>query len=540
LAFNGNPKKPVYRFPGSPHTKMMKMNLATDPWIPVVWSDGKCHSASLEDVFRENESIRDLAVRPHERIAVMRLLLAVAHAGISGPRNQADWEVCRNKIGLAAMKHLQKYRHVFELFGESSRLSQLYSGTNYAPKPDPKEPMWAGKLELALATGNNPTVFDNAGTEPRAFPPAELARMLVAYQACSPLIGRGYKGRSPCVEGNMLHTLLRGANLLETLWLNLLDRETVEVTYGVGSWGQPVWLDMPHSPADKDAIHNATSTYLGRLVPLPRAIWLADNCRTIALNNGLEYPAWDGDPAEPSATVTVKDKKVRKVFAARLDRAVWRDLPSLAVKQRSDGSHGALAWQRFPEDRPCDLWVGALVTDGKAKLLNTVQSIFALPTNASNDEFINYYGGGVAFAEWWARAIEKGLSAYRRLLGDNIDRREARKRAALMKQRAASRFWTAVEASVRDVLIPLAASPPDELKCGGPFYLDYRRRESRWGPRVRDAAEEALALACPQSSARQAAAFGAGRWAMLRNQPYTKEAGTAEPLKRQPPQPQNR
>jgi len=504
------------------------MNLATDPWIPVTRSDGKRQLASLEDVFRDDECIRDLAVCPHERIAIMRLLLAVAHAGIGGPGSQSDWEAARDRIGPAAIIHLQKYLHLFELFGESSRFSQLYSGTRYGLKPDPKEPMWAGKLELALATGNNPTVFDNAGTEPRAFPPAELARMLLAYQACSPLIGRGYKGRSPCVEGNMLHTLLRGANLLETLWLNLLDRETVEATYGVGSWGQPIWLAMPHSPADKDSIRNATTTYLGRLVLLPRKIWLADDLRTIALDNGLEYPAWDGDPAEPSATVIVKDKKERKVFAARLDRAVWRDLPSLAVKKRSDGSHGAFAWQRFPEDRPCDLWVGALITDGKAKLLNSVESVFALPANASNDDFINFYGGGVAFAEAWARAIEKGLCAYRRVLGDNIDRREARKRAALMKQRAASRFWTAVEASVCDVLIPLTASPPDELKCGGPFYLDYRRKESRWGPRVRTAAEEALALACPQNSARQAAAFGAGRWAMLRNQPYTQTAESAE------------
>ena len=88
-----------------------------------------------------------------------------------------------------------------------------------------------------------------------------------------------------------------------------------------------------------------------------------------------------------------------------------------------------------------------------------------------------------------------------------------------MRRRAASYFWTDIETAVREVLIPLAATPPDDLKCARPYYLDYSRSESGWGPIVRRAAEEAFALACPQSSARQAAAFGAGRWVMLLKQP---------------------
>lgn len=254
-------------------------------------------------------------------------------------------------------------------------------------------------------------------------------------------------------------------------------------------------------------------------MPLPRSICFADDRRTIALENGLEYPAWDGDPAEPTATVVVKDKKERKVFRADLNRSLWRDLPSLAVKRRSDGSHGALAWQRFPEDQVCDFWVGALVTDNKAKVLNTVESVFMLPANAGSEDFLRFYEGGVQFAQGWASAMERGLSAYRLALGDNIDRRQVRKRATQMRQRAVCHFWTAIETAVREVLIPLAAAPPDDLKCDPPYCLDYSRSESRWGPLVRRAAEDAFGLACPQASARQAAAFGAGRRAMLTRQP---------------------
>lgn len=495
------------------------MNLATDKWIPAVRTNGQPDDVSLEEAFHAGESIRDLAVRPHERIALMRLLLAVAHAGLDGPRGEKDWRECRGRIVGAALQHLADHRRAFDLLGKGPLFGQLGSGTKNPPKPDPKDPIWASKLDLALATGNNPTVFDNAGTNPRPFTAPDLARMSVAYQACSPLIGRGYKGRSPCVEGNMVHTLLRGETLIETIWLNLLDRALVESCYGPNSWGVPLWLGMPSSANDKGNVRNATTTYLGRLVPLPRAICFAQDRRTIALENGLQYPPWDGDPAEPTASVFVREKKERKALRADLNRAIWRDLPSLAVKRRSDGSRGALAWQRFPEDRPCDFWVGAVVTDRKAKVLNTIESVFALPANAGSEDFLTFYQGGVRFAEDWASALERGLSAYRLALGDNLGRSQAQKRATLMRQHAAAHFWTAIEAAVREVLIPLAARPPDDLKCDPPYCLDYDQPASRWGPIVRRAAEDAFALACPQATARQAAAFGAGRRMMLAKRP---------------------
>jgi hypothetical protein len=446
---------------------------------------------------------------------------------LDGPRNHGDWEQCGRRIDTAALTHLKKQHRAFELLCNGARFGQLYSGTNHTPKIDPKEPTWASKLELALATGNNPTVFDNGGTVRRSFSPAELARMLVTFLCFAPQqLGQGYKGKSPCSRDAMLHTLLRGPNLLESVWLNLLDRETVEQTYGPGSFGKPAWVSMPASPADKAAVRNVTQTYLGRLVPMPHAILLGDDRETVEIvqNCGFAFPAWNGEPPEPTATLVVVEKKQsRSVLRARLVRAIWRDLPSLAAKRGSEGARGALAWQRFPEDRPCDFWVGALVTDGKAKVWNTLESVFSLPANASTDDFLNFYTGGVEFAQQWAYAIEKGLSAYRRALGDNIDRRQVVKRARLMRTAAASHFWTAIEAGARDVLIPLADQPPDNLKCGEPFYLDYGRGESGWGPLVRRAAEDALALACPQSSARQAAAFGAGRLAMLRSHPIARK-----------------
>ena len=93
-----------------------------------------------------------------------------------------------------------------------------------------------------------------------------------------------------------------------------------------------------------------------------------------------------------------------------------------------------------------------------------------------------------------------------------------------------TRVFLDYETAVREVLFPLAADPPDNLKCDPPYYLDYSRSESGWGPLVRRAAEDAFALACPQASARQASAYGAGRQTMLAKQPRPNlKAGAAIP-----------
>jgi CRISPR system Cascade subunit CasA len=60
------------------------MNLSTDAWIPIVWIEGKSGIVSLREAFERGHRIQDLAVRPHERIALMRLLICIAQAALDG------------------------------------------------------------------------------------------------------------------------------------------------------------------------------------------------------------------------------------------------------------------------------------------------------------------------------------------------------------------------------------------------------------------------------------------------------------------------
>ena len=67
------------------------MNVAFDPWIPVVAASGEGASVSLYTALAEGEKIADLAVRPHERVSLMRLFLCVAHAALNGPEHYDEW-----------------------------------------------------------------------------------------------------------------------------------------------------------------------------------------------------------------------------------------------------------------------------------------------------------------------------------------------------------------------------------------------------------------------------------------------------------------
>ena len=62
------------------------MNLATDAWIPIVWSDGKPGIVSPRGALERGEGIRDLVVRAHERIAlVLRCYVARVENGHTVP-----------------------------------------------------------------------------------------------------------------------------------------------------------------------------------------------------------------------------------------------------------------------------------------------------------------------------------------------------------------------------------------------------------------------------------------------------------------------
>ncbi|GIU78094.1 MAG: CRISPR-associated protein CasA/Cse1 [Bryobacteraceae bacterium] len=485
------------------------MNLVSDGWIPVVMQDGAALQVSLKDAFRRGWEIRDLAVRPDERVALMRLLIAVAQAALDGPVDEDDWKKCKSRLQDAACAYLEKWRPAFELFGDGQRFLQV-AGLEL------QEDKWVptSKLDFALATGNNPTLFDNGGGEERRFEAEYLARRLLAFQCFSPggrigvaqwggrpTSGDGSSQHAPCLPGSMVHAYIRRANLLETVHVNLISRRIAGLVYSEEGWGKPIWERLPSGPDDRAAADQVTRTYLGRLVPLSRAIRLGEDGRRMILANGLSYPSFDtGGLREPEATVVVRKRQGKEehgLLPLRQEAALWRELHSMLVKCRAgSGAGGPLALANLSEDESFDLWAGGMIAD-QAKPIELVESVFHVPAGLLLDAKQKVYERGVELASEIAGALEKAAEAYARALSsDGGSPGGAAVSPAGLRQKMRFLYWSDVDLSVQD-LIDFAAGAGGEASLA----------QSRWGRTLRRAALQAFEAACPAEGVRQMRAY---------------------------------
>ena len=474
------------------------MNLTTDPWIPALRSDGRRELFSLQDLFTQAHSLHDLAVKPHERIALMRLLLCITHAAIDGPADEAEWEICEQFIQPRVLDYLDTWQISFELLGEGPRFLQL---SKLTPGKDSDEGTPATKLDLSLATGNNSTLFDNHGSEDRPSSSARSAINLLTFQCFAPggrigiakwngkdTSGNGSSNHAPCTPSSMVHSLVLGRTLLETLHRNLLTRELVMDVYGPNGWGKPIWEQPIMKADDASATDNARMTFLGRLVPLSRAVRLGDEGLSIILANGLDYPIY---PAfrEASATV-IKRKDGFALLPASTSRSLWRQLSAISVKHRSaaDGVCGPMALNHQISSPETSLWVGALVTD-KAKIEDVVGSIYSLPAGMFTDFGRSAYEHGVTFAEERESHLIQAVKTYASEL----------KCASPAYNSCRQHFWTRIEQSLSS-LFDLARNADQAAEIPNTV----------WGNTVQAAAFAAYEQACPRQSPRQIQAYALG------------------------------
>ena len=455
------------------------MNLVSDPWIPVTRKDGSFTHVSLEAVFADGREIADLSIRPHERIALLRLLICVAQAD-SNP-----------------VTYLEKWRDAFELLGEGPRFLQARTGkTDVTP---------ISKLVFELATGNNATLFDHGGGDKRALTAAQAGLALLTFQNFSPLIGRGYSGRSPCIDRNMIHSFIQGDDLLDTIEKNCVPASELPC-----EMGRPVWEQFPTNlsakPEADSSIRNATETYLGRLVPLARGIWLSEDLTECVLDNGPVFPVFEAY-REPSATVIVykkNEEEKRGLLSAQLEKAIWRQLHAITNlnlgKKSGLGAPLTIAYHQFDED--CALWAGALVSDNQAKILDAVESLFRdLPAGLFHPAGREIYADGVRLAEKWVYALGNACTDYGKAL--KLDS----KPIAGLKSAASGHFWNAAE-QAQPRLLDVVRNP---AVLEGKRFTEPDAPETDWAVALKQAAWRAYDFACPRRNPRQILAFAEGR-----------------------------
>jgi CRISPR system Cascade subunit CasA len=477
------------------------MNLIGDPWVPVLALDGSPRLVSLRELFEQADQIRDLNAPPPQRISLMRLLTCIAQAALDGPGGEREWSACRSRIAPASLQYLESRLDRFELFGERPFLQ--------VPSLKRTRNAVCDKLDFGLSAGNNAALHDQAAVPSgRPHEPGWLALMLLTYQCFSPSgrIGANTWGgvdmepkseHAPCIEGSPLHVIVRGDNLLQTLHLNLLTREQV-ADLPSAAWGQPAWDNPPTGPGIQQ---KHSTSYLARLVPMPRAILLDSGAPAFTLASGVAYaklPAY----REPTATTVKRGKgpKERLCYLhINLERHPWRELDAvLSVAGKEDCGPLALRHLAVLPDGQAtvDVWTGGLVAD-KGKILDMAEWEFSIPREFLEETSLNLYHAGVEIAEGGAGKLRGAIGKYCVSLepGDDKGKKPKKRKndspGDTLIPRAQSLFWGRMDQAYPQLIE--ATGSDNGL--------------GDWHNLVQRTVNDAYAQTCPHETPRQIQAF---------------------------------
>jgi CRISPR system Cascade subunit CasA len=475
------------------------MNLIGDRWIPVVFSevqakDGKQLYVGLRELFERSAEIRDLAVTPPQRVAVMRLLLCITQAALDGPADENDWRACRDRIVPASLSYLASRHDKFELYGERPFLQVADLETTDNASVD--------KLDFGLAAGNNATLFDQEATpEGRVQSDAWIALQLLTFQCFSPggTIGNtNWNGKptgsnsnhAPCIEASPLLSIIRCDTLLTTIHFNLVTRQMI----GQDALGIPIWDRFPDSQTGV-AVDEIVQSHLGRLTPLSRAILLNQDRRRMTLANGLSYLKMP-ESRDSMATVIVRgqgDKERHAYLNINLEKQPWRELTAVLTTRHRGQIGSAYALEHLLEvEQGCfDLWVGGFVAD-KGKPIDAAEWIFSIPAQMLQELPLVCYENGVQMANRGGESLRSAVKEY--CAGEKAG---LKLEPSIYTAKAIPAYWSLLDIRSEELIRLATDAESSDLEP--------------WRKCCHQAMTEAYAQACPHATARQIKAFVAGR-----------------------------
>lgn len=533
-------------------------SLVEGRWLPVALAAdfpdrdrrGPAPRVSLREAFAHGEHIVDLRCYPHERIALMRLLICIAQRALNGPETEEDWLGCRERLADEAVRYLEKNKGCFNLFGDGPRFLQAHG------KGKPGD---MTVFRLRFIDKNTPTLFDAHVQPGSATQAAKLAVSLVAYQSFAAGGKTGGSEPSPkgrktkngkvkmepqggkaglCRDSAALHGFILGKNLLETVHWNLIctDRIAAPMTWNTDA--KPIW-EFREEQLEKLPESEIKADYLGRLCPLSRAVWVDDKLETAEVSNGISYGVFSDSKdqktkkvkpgtairevsasIQPGKSANDKPRLVSASLGGGLPKAAWRELHAVAVLGYSAKRGGPLALEHLRTMNMAEvgLWCGAMV-GAQAKVPDTIESVFRLPIAflesadvAEVDDPLKCpgpnqtYRQGVKFAENWARKLRNAVFVYHLRLADDFTKKQNADRGRKIQHQAETQYWTALEQKADSVLL-------HDVAVNSARYWSSEQRwmaRSPWGDEVIRAGRDAYDFACAHTTPRQLRAYAAG------------------------------
>lgn len=310
-----------------------RFNLIDEPWIPVV----DVGRVSLKDIF-SNPNLKALGGNPVQKIAITKLLLAIAQSANTPQDDQAWLALGAEGLAKACLDYLEKWHDRFYLYGEKPFL-QMPAITKAAVQP-------FGAVLPEVATGN--TTVHTQIQQQKILDDADKALLVLqlmgfglggkktdntavlteGYQGKTKENGKGMTGKPGSSIGFMgfLHNFLQGQNLHTTLWLNLFTQEQIsQMRVFEAGLGQAPWEQMPQGEADQIA-KNLTQSLMGRLIPLSRFLLLADN--GLHYSEGIFHAGYKEGLSDPSVSVNYSAKDPKAIWVDT-EKRPWRMLTAL-------------------------------------------------------------------------------------------------------------------------------------------------------------------------------------------------------------------
>jgi CRISPR system Cascade subunit CasA len=326
-----------------------RFNLVDEPWIPVA----DVGRVSLRQVF-SGAGHRSLGGNPVQKVAVMKLLLAIAQAAAT-PNDENSWKAL-GADGLAqhSLTYLDHWSDRFYLYGERPFLQM--------PAIAAAETRSYGAVLPEVSTGNT-TVLSHIQAE-RPLDDADRALLLICLMAFalagkktdnSVVLSRGYQGKrndqgkpsssrpGPAMAHmGLLHTFFAGRDLQTSIWLNVLTTEQIQrrniFPQGVGI---APWQQMP-AGEDCAVARSLKHSLMGRLVPICRFCLLVES--GLHYSEGLAHGGYKEGIVDPSVAVNYSGKEPKALWSDP-EKRPWRQLTSLLSFFEQEGGQGFQSWQ---------------------------------------------------------------------------------------------------------------------------------------------------------------------------------------------------
>lgn len=466
-------------------------DLIEEPWIPCVTQDGRQVALGLRALFAQAHELRGIEhPSPLTEAALLRVLLAIVHRAVNGPRTAREW---RDVYGLGRFDerlpaYLDRWLHRFDLFSPDAPFYQTPGLQMVDKEGEPVPPPSVRCLMLERASGNNKTLFDHTvdGTEIR-LSAAGATHVLLTAQMYS-LGGLNKKTtnlfgyQQSFLHGVMVGGIfiaLAGRSLFETLVLNLLiytkDNEPI-----------------PNTPEDGPTWERTDVGAVSATMPRGYLDFLTCKCRHLRLVperregrvsvGGVHLAQGAAFPEVANPAFYRKRKKDGTWYTPQLDveRGVWRDSAALFGFDAAI-DHRPMAFRQVQSMR------------GVVDLPTRYQCVaYALANNKANPLA-------------WRR---ERLSIPAALLTD-ADTVATLVHGMAVAENGRSALWSAVQAYMREVLPPSSRDVPDKISATGVtlaywdgleprfrrFLLDLEEPESAltsWEAAIKRTAREAM------------------------------------------------